>query len=243
MGVISASLNSFNLILQATLLVKLVLLTLAIFSVVSWAIIIQKWRSLGAVEAEDDEFLETFHEGSMGSAQNLARELRSSSLAVIFLSVTAEAQRLAKQAGQSVRGHRIRLNPLQVRLLMRHTSWVVADERNRLSHGLPFLATTGSTAPFIGLFGTVVGIINSFENIGVTGSASLATVAPGIAEALIATAFGLLAAIPATIFYNHFVSQLHRISNSTEQFQEELQEDIVELVSGGMSEAPRAEGG
>lgn len=126
---------------------------------------------------------------------------------------------------------------------MRHTSWVVDDERNRHERGLAFLATTGSTAPFIGLFGTVVGIVNSFESIGATGSASLATVAPGIAEALIATAFGLLAAIPATIFYNHFVSQLDRIGRATDQFREELQEDIVDLVGGGTAGTARAQGG
>lgn len=118
-----------------------------------------------------------------------------------------------------------------------------AEEVNgRLQSGLWFLATVGSAAPFVGLFGTVVGIIASFHQIGEAGSASLAVVAPGIAEALIATAMGLAAAIPASIFYNHYVGQLRKLGNSidlfTAQFQADLRARRVQVADG-----PRAAGG
>ena len=103
-------------------------------------------------------------------------------------------------------------------------------------------ATTGSAAPFVGLFGTVVGIINSFGNIGQSGSASLAVVAPGIAEALIATAVGLAAAIPATIFYNHFVGALRRLSVSIELFSAEFQTDLRSRGARSSVDGTRATG-
>ena len=106
------------------------------------------------------------------------------------------------------------LEAAHVEALARHIRWTGSEEGLRLERGLNFLATTGSAAPFIGLFGTVIGIINAFQSIGMTGSASLAVVAPGIAEALIATAIGLFAAIPATIFYNYFLGRLLRSLNA-----------------------------
>jgi biopolymer transport protein TolQ len=102
----------------------------------------------------------------------------------------------------------------------------------RLERGLSFLATTGSAAPFIGLFGTVIGIINAFEQIGRSGSASLAIVAPGIAEALIATAVGLFAAIPATIFYNIFIGELRSITASIDLFSAEYEGDLRRVAGG-----------
>jgi len=239
MGIVPASLNTMELILQASLIVKLVLLILATFSVVSWAIIIQKWRELRIAEGEDEEFLEMFHGGSFSNAHNLARELQASPLAAIFLAAVGEAQHLAKQSGQTAP---IRLNPGQVKLLVRHLGWIIGEENRRLERGLSFLATTGSSAPFIGLFGTVVGIINSFQSIGAAGSASLAVVAPGIAEALIATAVGLFAAIPAVMGYNRFVSELRHIGDDVERFRGELEEDIVELMGSGSQEIARAQG-
>ena len=123
------------------------------------------------------------------------------------------------RAGQDV-------SEAQFDALDQHIRWAASRETLRVERGLSFLATTGSSAPFIGLFGTVVGIINAFEGIGRTGSASLAVVAPGIAEALIATAVGLLAAIPATIFYNHFVGRLRHVSAAVDLFAPELCGDL-----------------
>ena len=113
-------------------------------------------------------------------------------------------------------------------------NWTGSREGQRLERGLNFLATTGSAAPFIGLFGTVIGIINAFQGIGEAGSASLAVVAPGIAEALIATAVGLFAAIPATIFYNIFVGRLRGIAQAIDLFTVEYETDLRRMASGSL---------
>ena len=110
--------------------------------------------------------------------------------------------------------------------LTRHIAWASSQETLRLESRLSFLATVGSAAPFVGLFGTVVGIINAFTGIGIAGSASLAVVAPGIAEALIATAVGLFAAIPATVFYNVFVAKLRELNEAIDLFSVELEGDL-----------------
>ena len=110
--------------------------------------------------------------------------------------------------------------------MARQIHWATTQESLRLESRLPLLATIGSATPFVGLFGTVIGIINAFTGIGASGSASLAVVAPGIAEALIATAIGLFAAIPATIFYNIFVSRLRDLQEAIRLFASELESDV-----------------
>jgi biopolymer transport protein TolQ len=222
-GVRLASLDVLDLILQASWLVKLVLLLLALASVISWAIIAFKWRELRRAAEDSEAFLEVYHEGSLEAAQEAARELTSSPVAQIFLTGYAEVGRIARYAGRSLASG---IGEAQLRAIERTIEWSAAQETQRLERGLEFLATTGSAAPFVGLFGTVVGIINSFNHIGQSGSASIAVVAPGIAEALIATAVGLAAAIPATIFYNHFVGELRRLSVSVELFSAEFQTDL-----------------
>jgi biopolymer transport protein TolQ len=221
-GVRLASLDVLDLIVQASWLVKLVLLLLGLASVISWAIIAFKWRELRRATEDSEAFLEVYHDGSLEAASEAARELPSSPIAQIFLEGYAELGRIARYAGRSPGG----LGEAQLRAFERLVDWSATHETQRLERGLEFLATTGSAAPFVGLFGTVVGIINSFGNIGQSGSASLAVVAPGIAEALIATAVGLAAAIPATIFYNHFVGELRRLSVSIELFSAEFQTDL-----------------
>jgi biopolymer transport protein TolQ len=109
----------------------------------------------------------------------------------------------------------------------RQIAWVTTQEALRLESRLALLATVGSATPFVGLFGTVIGIINAFTGIGASGSASLAVVAPGIAEALIATAIGLFAAIPATIFYNIFVARLRDLQEAIRLFASELESDVA----------------
>ncbi len=116
---------------------------------------------------------------------------------------------------------------MQKRALSRQIGWTASREGLRLERGLSFLATTGSSAPFIGLFGTVIGIIDAFQGIARAGSASLAVVAPGIAEALIATAVGLFAAIPATVFYNYFVGELRSISAAIDLFAVDCETDLA----------------
>ncbi len=232
-----ASLDLFDLVLQAGLVVKLVLIVLLGFSLVSWAIIAYKWRDLRRAEQDSEAFLEVYHEGSMEAAYEAARDLGSSPLSSIFLEGYAERNRIAKYLG----GRRAtRLGETQLRALRRHIDWTASREGLRLERGLSFLATTGSATPFIGLFGTVVGIINAFTGIGASGSASLAVVAPGIAEALIATGVGLFAAIPATIAYNHFVGELRRVSVASDLFTAEFQEDLEAEGVAGTAEAAGA---
>ncbi len=225
-----ASLDALSLILQASWIVQLVLLVLALLSVFSWAIILFKARELRRAEQDSEAFLEVYHGGSLDAAYRAAKDLDRSPLANVFLAAYDELRRMAKSAGKQA------LNESHLRAVSRLVGWTGSREGLRLERGFSFLATTGSAAPFIGLFGTVIGIINAFQGIGRAGSASLAVVAPGIAEALIATAVGLFAAIPATIFYNHFLGRLRGITTALDLFAEEYQGDLRRLAS----EAPAA---
>jgi biopolymer transport protein TolQ len=216
-----ASLNLLDLIWQASWLVQLVILLLATASVVSWAAIVFKWRELSAAEQDSEAFLEAYHEGSWDTAYEAARNLDRSPLSAIFLVAHGELKRFAKYR-RSAEG----IDEAQLRGVSRQIAWATTQEALRLESRLPLLATIGSATPFVGLFGTVVGIINAFTGIGAAGSASLAVVAPGIAEALIATAIGLFAAIPATIFYNVFVSRLRDLQEAIRLFASELESDV-----------------
>ena len=175
------------------------------FSVVSWAIIFYKQRYFSKANKESEQFLRTYR--SSRDAKGIfqaARNLTLSPIANIFRAVYTDE--LHKDKSETKR------------LLRRYG----ALESAKLEKYLNFLATTGSTTPFIGLFGTVWGIMNSFMNIGSAGAASLAVVAPGIAESLIATAMGLIAAIPAVIAFNYYLSTARRIIIEMEDFSEEL---------------------
>jgi biopolymer transport protein TolQ len=218
-----ASLNLLDLVWQASWLVQLVILLLAAASVVSWAAIVFKWRELSAAEQDSEAFLEAYHEGSWEAAYEAARNLDRSPLSAIFLVAHGELKRFAKYRSRGGEG----LDSGQVRAVSRQIAWATTQESLRLESRLPLLATIGSATPFVGLFGTVVGIINAFTGIGAAGSASLAVVAPGIAEALIATAIGLFAAIPATVFYNVFVSRLRDLQEAIRLFAGELETDVA----------------
>jgi len=198
------------LVLQAGLVVKGVLLILLFFSVVSWAIIFFKQRYFSKANKESEQFLRSYRANR--DPKNLFKSTKNMSLspiANVFKSVyTDEAPRDRNEVK---------------RLLRRYETL----ESVKLEKYLNFLATTGSTTPFIGLFGTVWGIMNSFHGIGSAGSASLAVVAPGIAEALIATAVGLVAAIPAVIAYNYYLSMSRKMIIELEDFSE----DLLELFS------------
>ncbi len=201
-----------QLVLHAGLLVKVVLLILILFSVICWGIILYKHYALGAAGKESDRFVASFENTrDLKAVLEAAKKMRWSPLANVFKNVFATAQR---------RTHREEIR----RSLRRYE----ALESERLHSYLTFLATTGTTAPFIGLFGTVWGIMNAFRGIGAAGSASLAVVAPGIAEALITTAAGLAAAIPAVMAYNYYLSRARRMTVEMEDFSEEL----LEIFSG-----------
>jgi biopolymer transport protein TolQ len=228
MGGHLASIDALSLIWQASWVVQLVILLLVLLSVVSWTIIAFKWRELRRAEQDSEAFLEVYHDGSLDAAYEAARDLDRSPLSTIFLAAYSEMHRMARFAGKA---KATELEAAHVDALARHIRWSGSEEGLRLERGLNFLATTGSAAPFIGLFGTVVGIINAFQSIGMTGSASLAVVAPGIAEALIATAIGLFAAIPATIFYNYFLGDLRSLNAGIDLFSAEYEGDLQRLAS------------
>ncbi len=194
-----------QLIAQAGYVVKAVLVTLVLFSVISWTIIFYKWRHFSRAETESGEFLRLYN--SLKDPSDLfsaSKKHLTSPLAMLFRNVYVEKTYTDKD---------------ELRRMLKRFN---ALEEAKLERYLHFLATTGSTTPFIGLFGTVWGIMNSFRGIGSAGSASLAVVAPGIAEALIATAVGLVAAIPAVVAYNYFLSRANRMIVTLEDFREEL---------------------
>ena len=198
-----------TLIFKAGLVVKFVLLLLLFFSIVSWAIIIYKQKLLSKIAKETDLFNTAYSRSrDWDSLYHSTKNLALSPLANLF-----RAAYSMKDAERDEVRHSLRR--------------VEAIEASRLEKNLTFLATTGSTAPFIGLFGTVWGIMNSFMGIGRVGAASLAVVAPGIAEALIATAAGLAAAIPAVIAYNYYLSRANRNITMMEDFSRELIEHRV----------------
>jgi len=231
-----ASLDALSLIWQASWVVQLVILILVLLSVISWTIISFKWRELRRAEQDSEAFLEVYHDGSLDAAYEAARDLDRSPLSTIFLAAYSEMHRMARFSGKA---QPTALEPAHVAALTRQIRWSGSEEELRLERGLNFLATTGSAAPFIGLFGTVIGIINAFESIGMSGSASLAVVAPGIAEALIATAIGLFAAIPATIFYNYFLGDLRSLNAGIDLFTAEYEGDLQRLVNGAGAAATR----
>lgn len=204
-------------IMGSSPVVSAVLLLLVLASISSWAILIMKFRELRAAERDTEEFVEAYLESPFDTAYEVARRHTSSPLATVFRSGYTELARLEKLQGPSGRVTRDQVEGVISRL-----GWIRGEELHRLERGLSFLATIASSGPFVGLFGTVVGIMNSFESIGVSGSASLAVVAPGIAEALVATAVGLFAAIPAAVGYNYTSARLNRLSSRLETFYAEF---------------------
>ena len=208
-------------------LTQAVLGILIIFSIVSWAIILFKTFSYRRVERQTATFLEVFRRSQKFSeVQAICPSLPQSPLVGVFQAGYAELNaqfRLTAPTAQSsptANPARPILKSLEAvdRALIR----AATTEINRLERRLTFLATTASVTPFIGLFGTVVGITISFQRIGATGSTNLAVVGPGISEALIATAAGLFAAIPAVIFYNHFVHRVKDFSATMDDFSMEF---------------------
>jgi biopolymer transport protein TolQ len=206
-----------------TVVQLVVLLALVFASVVCWGIIFQKARLLRRVRQHSVRFLDALYAANdLNFTAAAARRFAFSPLARLF---RAAHQRF--EGGSDGRGPLADddgtggATPTLTRL--RHVLRLAqAEEVARLEHGLPFLATTASVAPFVGLFGTVWGIMQSFHAIGQRGGASLAVVGPGISEALVATAVGLAAAIPAVVAYNHYLNRIRRIESELEHFAEEL---------------------
>jgi len=215
-----------ELVLSAGPIAKVVLSVLAVFSIVCWALIVEKWWEFRRIRRHSSRFLRVFREARRFSVVlGVAKKCRESPLAQVYL---AAGQDLASMLGGAEIVDRLLeeseegLGPERLDALSRAMRRAATAEIARMEHYLPFLATTASSAPFIGLFGTVWGIMTSFQGIGQQGSANLAVVAPGISEALIATAAGLGAAIPAVIGYNFFVNRVKHWAVETEGFSLEL---------------------
>ena len=210
------NLSAWHLIAESSALVKLILLLLLFASIVTWAIIFTKILLLKKAKAENLEFLDLFWGSkALEEVQQKIDEFPISPIAKVFLAGFKELRKLPAQ-------DRTLDGTPEVSNIQRALSRSHSIEIEELEKYLDWLASTASAAPFIGLFGTVWGIMNSFQNIGAMGSASLAVVAPGISEALISTAVGLAAAIPAAIFYNYLLNRMKRMSLEMESFSQEF---------------------
>ncbi len=202
----SADFSLMNLFIRADIVVKSVIILLIVCSVYSWAVIIEKFRLFKKINQSSDEFERKFWNSKSAESfyNNLPTNIEDP-MALVF-----------KDAMQSLlkRKSKTDLNSRMVTML----ETGIEKQMSKISNGFTFLATVGSTAPFIGLFGTVWGIMNSFQSIAISRNTSLAIVAPGIAEALFATALGLLAAIPAVIAYNKFNNESIKYSQKLENF-------------------------
>lgn len=212
MASISSGLHSgvFNLIAQSGPMAKFVLIVLSFFSIVSWAIMAERYRTFRRVEKESHLFLHNFHHSkNISELHEFSKLFDRSPLINIF-------QAGLLQNNPSPSFHQ------EEKSFRRALDKSSGSELIHLEKHLSFLGTTASATPFIGLFGTVWGIMNAFRGIGISGTASLAAYAPGIAEALITTAAGLAAAIPALIGYNFFVRKVRMVDRLMEEFKEDL---------------------
>jgi biopolymer transport protein TolQ len=205
------------------IVVKIVLFVLVYFSVVSWAIIFYKFIQVRKANQESERFLAFFWQTKRFDAVSAQIDrFANSPLSILFTEGYTELKKLGKRSEETNDPNVISAELGGVDNVARALRRATTSEITRLEKYLAFLATTGSTAPFIGLFGTVWGIMTSFKGIGETGSASLAVVAPGIAEALIATAIGLVAAIPAVIGFNHFQTRIKVLIAEMDNFSTEF---------------------
>lgn len=211
-----------SMILDAGLMVKFVLLVLFIFSVVSWAIIFIKYRYYVKIKKENESFNEDYLRSSkLSDILPSAKKYSFSTIAEVFRVGYSELVQTNPSASDTTY-ERDDISLSSLDNLERSMHKASNTEMTKLDRYLGFLATTGSASPFIGLFGTVWGIMDTFKGIGARGTATLAVVAPGISEALIATAAGLAAAIPAVIFYNYFLNQSKDMVQEMENFASEF---------------------
>ncbi len=237
---VRSDLDVIAIFMNAGLVVQLVLLLLLLFSIASWSIILIKLRYISKSYKESASFIEFFWKSrDLSNAFVKAKQMKNSPVARIFRVGYLELKKLS-QSGMplSSKSATTEASSLGSRFtgtdnIKRSLRRAINTEMTRLTQMVPFLATTGNTTPFIGLFGTVWGIMNSFRSIGLKGSANLAVVAPGISEALIATAAGLAVAIPAVIAFNHFNQKIRVIETELHGFSADLlniiERDILRL--------------
>jgi biopolymer transport protein TolQ len=213
---VAVDLSVWQLFSNAHIVVKIVMIGLLAASVWSWAIILEKFFLFAKTRKETDKFEQVFWSGqSLEELYQALAQRRNTGMAALFVAAMREWKRsLERDAGKPMPGVQLRVDKVM--------DVTISREVERMERRLTFLATVGSTAPFVGLFGTVWGIMSSFQAIAVSKNTNLAVVAPGIAEALFATALGLLAAIPAVIFYNKFNSEVARQAGRLEGFADEF---------------------
>jgi biopolymer transport protein TolQ len=211
----TADVSLWSLFMQAGLVVKLVMLGLIAASVWTWAIVIDKYLAYGRARRQFEKFEQVFWSGqSLEELYRTLSERNNTGLAAIFVAAMREWKKSFERGARSPIGLQMRID--------RAMDVTLSRESETLSSRLGSLATIGSAGPFIGLFGTVVGIMTSFQAIAGSKSTNLAVVAPGIAEALLATAIGLVAAIPAVIAYNKFTADAGKLSGRMEGFADEF---------------------
>ena len=217
---VAADLSLTELFRNAHLVVQLVIVGLLLASIWSWAIIIEKLLLYAKTRKETGKFEQVFWSGqSLEELYQALAQRRNTGVAALFVAAMREWKRSTEREGGDRATRPMPGVQLRVEKVMDVT---ISREVERLERRLTFLATVGSTAPFVGLFGTVWGIMTSFQAIAASKNTSLAVVAPGIAEALFATALGLLAAIPAVIFYNKFNAEVARYAGRLEGFADEF---------------------
>ncbi|MEC9360431.1 MAG: MotA/TolQ/ExbB proton channel family protein [SAR324 cluster bacterium] len=224
-----------GMVLSGSLIAKLVLLILALMSALSWAVIIIKAIQYIHIRKENRKFYQIYlNESSLNQIKKISVDSPYSPFALMFSETYQEAARMSQRIERS-RSDITEKNSMLPHLsqqLQRVIEQTINERYAFLENRLNILATISSAAPFIGLFGTVLGIINSFQSIGTSGVTSLASVAPGISEALVATAAGLLAAIPALMAYNHFRNQTRILANSMRNYGMELTNRFEWIVHG-----------
>jgi len=228
----AGKLNVLGMFLDAKIIVQVVMVGLAICSLFSWTILILKLFEFSAMNRVSNRFLETFRGAKsitdMGKIAE-SEEFAGNPLADMAAAAAAEIE-LSRQAGLHVAGEHRDTTVMRAQSAV---GAVQASLSRRLSSGMQFLATVGSTGPFIGLFGTVYGIMDSFIGIANSNTTNLAVVAPGIAEALLATGMGLFAAIPSVVFYNYFQTQITGYGTRSEGFVAELMNAISRQLDKG----------
>jgi len=216
-----------GLIETSGLVAKTVLVILLVFSLGSWAIIFSKWGLFRRARTQSNRFIRMFRKSErLNEVAAVVEQFKPSPLVAVFEGAYGE---LRKQTTY----------PIRMTALQRATQIACSEELTRLESRLPWLATVGVVSPFIGLFGTVWGIIDAFHGLGTAGSATLRAVAPGVSEALITTAAGLFAAIPAVIAYNMFTQHIREFGARMDDFSMELMNE-VERAQAGTTRQPAA---
>jgi biopolymer transport protein TolQ len=234
---LSQEIDILNMIANASIMVKFILLLLLFFSITSWAIIFIKYRFVRKAFKESTFFSDFFWKSrDFSEAFAKAKQLEVSPIARLFRVGYTELKKLAQTGpAQSPLSDSVSLGGkiMGIDNVKRALRRAINTETTRMTRMVPFLATTGNTTPFIGLFGTVWGIMGSFHGIGLRGSASLAVVAPGISEALVATAAGLAVAIPAVIAFNYFMHKIRIIESELNSFSDDflniVERDLIRI--------------